>query len=514
MNTTDVDVVIVGAGLSGIGTACHLRRNCPEQSFALLERRQAIGGTWDLFRYPGIRSDSDMCTFGYSFRPWNGTKVLADGESIRGYIADTAREYDVEQHIRFGRKVTRAEWSTAEQVWTVTSTDEDGGDEQQLRARFVVNCSGYYNYDQGYTPAIPGAETFAGQIVHPQHWPENLDYAGKKVVVIGSGATAITLVPSMAGTAAHVTMLQRTPTYILSVPSDDPVARRLNRFLPEKVAYTMSRARNIGLQRFLYQVARSRPRAVKRLLRMATRRQLGSNVDLKHFSPPYNPWDQRLCVVPDGDLFKALRKGQASIVTDQIDALDATGIRLKSGEHLDADIVITATGLNIQMFGGASLHVDGAAVKPKDTMVYRGCMVEGVPNLLTITGYTNASWTLKADLVGEYLCRLLQHMQKKGYAMATPAPQTEGRLEDTVMGSLSSGYVQRGSDQLPRQGANAPWRIMNDYIRDIPAMRFGRIDDGVLRFRASQTSVPAASTPSRSRRGRNAATNAPSPAAG
>lgn len=483
MSTAQHDVLIIGAGLSGIGAACHLRRKSPQLSYQILERRQAIGGTWDLFRYPGIRSDSDMCTFGYSFRPWNAPKILADGPAIRDYVRDTAEEYGVTENIRFGRQVQRYDWDSDQQLWTVSHRDEASGTEERSTARFLIVATGYYNYDQGYMPDYPGAKDFGGQLLHPQHWPEDLDYSGKKVVVIGSGATAITLVPSMAGKAAKVTMLQRSPTYIMSVPSVDPISARLRRFLPDKLVYGAARARNIGIQRLLYLTARQKPKVVRRLLRMATRRQLGADVDMKHFTPRYNPWDERLCVVPDGDLFKALRKGKAEIVTDEIERFCPDGIRLKSGALIEADIVVSATGLQLQMGGGAHLHVDGEAVPMSERMVYRGCMLEGVPNAAMIFGYTNASWTLKADLVSEYICRLLNHMRRKGLGAVQPRLQeATARTEDTVMGALSSGYVRRGKDSLPKQGRQAPWTVPNDYFRDIPTLKLAPLADPALEF--------------------------------
>ncbi len=483
MSTQRLDVLILGAGLSGIGAACHLTRKLKHKSYAILERRDAIGGTWDLFRYPGIRSDSDMSTFGYNFRPWRAPKVLADGPSIKRYVTETAQAYDVERHIRFGRSVVCAEWSSAKALWTVTAHNTTTGKDETYEAQFLIAATGYYNYDAGFTPDFPGKKSFKGTMVHPQQWPENLDYAGKKVVVIGSGATAITLVPSMAAGGAHVTMLQRSPTYVMSVPSVDPTWHALSRVLPISAVYSAVRVRNVALQRMLFLASRERPTVVRRLLRTLTRRQLGKEVDIKHFSPRYNPWDERLCVVPDGDLFRALRKGQARIVTDTIKTFDKTGIQLDSGEHLDADIIVTATGLNLQLFGGAQMIVDGEPVSIKDHMSYKGMMMNNIPNLLAILGYTNASWTLKADLVCEHFIRIMTHMDKKHLKVVTPRANGVNKTEETVMGSLASGYVRRGADSIPRQGDRAPWKVLNDYIRDAAALKLGKLTHADLEFR-------------------------------
>ncbi|MGH8455472.1 MAG: flavin-containing monooxygenase [Stenotrophobium sp.] len=486
-----VDVLIIGAGLSGIGAGCHLRRQCPGKTFAILERRDAIGGTWDLFRYPGIRSDSDMYTFGFNFKPWTEPRVLADGPSIRSYVRDTAREYDVESQIRFRRKVIRADWSSAQSQWTVEAQDEATGESEIYRASFVMGCTGYYNYDAGYRPEFPGEGKFKGQIIHPQHWPEGLNYDGKRVVVIGSGATAITLVPSMTDKAAHVTMLQRSPTYILSVPAIDPLAANLQRLLPAKIAYRLNRSRNIGIQRLLYRAARRHPKLVRRMLLGLVRKQVGDKVDMRHFSPSYMPWDQRLCVVPNGDLFKALRSGKASMATDQIETFTADGITLKSGEKIKADIVITATGLDVQLFGGIEMCIDGEPVPVNTRLTYKGVLVEGVPNAAIVFGYTNASWTLKADLASEYVCRLLKHMDQHGYRVAIAHDHEGCATEDTVFGGLSSGYVRRAADRLPRQGRKTPWQVTQDYLRDIPVMRRGAIEDGALEFDGKQSAARA-----------------------
>jgi cation diffusion facilitator CzcD-associated flavoprotein CzcO len=481
-----IDVLILGAGISGIGAACHLTRQCPDKQYAILERRKAIGGTWDLFRYPGIRSDSDMYTFGFNFKPWTEPKILADGPSIKKYVQETAQEYGVDKHIRFGIKVTAASWSSEDGRWTLTAQREESGEPLRYTCNFLLGCTGYYNYDAGYQPKFPGQEQFEGQLIHPQHWPEGLDYSGKRVVVIGSGATAITLVPSMAGKAAHVTMLQRSPTYIMSLPAIDPLSSRLQRFLPDMLVYRIARTRNINLQRFLYKLSKRRPKLVRRLLLAGVRRQLGKNADMRHFTPSYNPWDERLCVVPNGDLFKAIRKGQASVATDQIETFTRSGIKLRSGEELPADIIVSATGLNVQLLGGVRVEVDGRRYAPSDSLTYKGVLVEGVPNAAIVIGYTNASWTLKADIASEYVCRLLQYMDKKGYTQVVPFDADNSRTEDTVMGGLNSGYIRRALDQLPKQGNKRPWKIVQDYVRDVPILRYGAIEDEALRFSRRQ----------------------------
>ncbi|MGN9810093.1 flavin-containing monooxygenase [Micromonospora sp. BQ11] len=492
MATTDhVDVLIVGAGLSGVGAACHLIRNCPEKTYAVLEARGTIGGTWDLFRYPGVRSDSDMFTLGYSFKPWTNPKAIADGDAIRSYVRETAREYGVTDHIRFHHRVVRADWDSATARWTVTAHRADSGEDVTLTCDFLFTCSGYYRYDEGYTPPLPGVERFAGRIVHPQHWPEDLDHSGARVVVIGSGATAVTLVPAMAEQADHVTMLQRSPTYVMALPSRDVVADALRRVLPEKAVYPVVRWKNVLLATANFQLSRRAPAVVKRLLRRAARGRLpvGYDVD-RHFSPRYDPWDQRLCVVPDGDLFTAITRGRASIVTDTIDTFTETGIRLRSGAELEADVVVTATGLNLLAFGGMTLHVDGTEVDLADTVAYKGMMLSGVPNFAMTIGYTNASWTLKADLVATYVCRLLRHLDRAGQQIVTPLPPPGGELHPII--DLSAGYVLRSLDALPKQGARAPWRLHQNYTRDVLLMRHGRLTDEGVRF--SRAGAPERST--------------------
>ncbi|SFQ71524.1 Predicted flavoprotein CzcO associated with the cation diffusion facilitator CzcD [Amycolatopsis arida] len=492
MSGNHFDVLVIGAGVSGIGTACHLVQQCPGKTFAILERRSAIGGTWDLFRYPGIRSDSDMYTFGYRFRPWRGTKVLADGPNIRAYLEDTAARYGVTEHIRFRRKVTRTSWSTREGLWTVEATDETTGEVEVYTSRFLAGCTGYYDYDAGYRPTFPGEDRFTGRIVHPQHWPEDLDYRGKRVVVIGSGATAVTLVPAMARDAEHVTMLQRSPSYIMPIPEHDPMATALRRLgVPAGLVYRLGRARNIALQRAVFVLSRSLPTLVRRVLLAVVRGQLGSRVDPRHFSPSYNPWDERLCVVPDGDLFRSLRRGEASVVTDHIDTFTEKGVRLKSGEELPADIIVTATGLVIQIGGGATIEVDGEPVATRERVIYKGVLIDGVPNAMFVIGYTNASWTLKADLAAEYFCRLLRHMDRHGYTQVVARARPDDRAEESAMGSaLRSGYIRRGDAVIPRQGTRKPWKVLNDYYRDAVLLRRGRIEDGVLRF--GRTAAPGA----------------------
>jgi monooxygenase len=493
-----VDVLIVGAGLSGIGAACHLQRRCPNKSYTLLEARDAIGGTWDLFRYPGIRSDSDMHTLGYSFRPWEAAKSIADGPSILSYIKETADEYGVTDKIRFGHRVLNADWSSDQARWNVTAQRTDTGEQVQFSAGFLMFCSGYYRYDQGFAPEIPGRDRFEGPIIHPQHWPEGLDYAGKRVVVIGSGATAVTLVPAMAEKAAHVTMLQRSPSYVVSLPARDALAGALRRVLPPMAAYQAVRFKNVGLMAASYQLSRRRPRLMRALIRKGAVSQLpeGFEVD-RHFNPSYDPWDQRLCVCPDGDLFGALRKGDASIVTDRIQTLTEHGIRLQSGAELDADVIVTATGLNLVALGAVQLAVDGEAVDLADQMVYKGTMLSGVPNAAMAIGYTNASWTLKCDLTCEYACRVLNHMDQHGYAQVV-AVQDDPSIASEPLLNLTSGYVLRSLDRFPRQGSKRPWRMHQNYALDMMALRMREVDDGVLRFsraparRPEPLEVPAA----------------------
>jgi cation diffusion facilitator CzcD-associated flavoprotein CzcO len=478
--TTHVDVLIIGAGLSGVGAAHHLQSAFPRRTYTILEARDAIGGTWDLFRYPGVRSDSDMHTLGYRFRPWTQAKAIADGPSILRYIRDTATEDGIDGHIRFGHRAVRAAWSSADAQWTVDAVHD--GRPVRLTAHFLYLCTGYYRYDAGHAPHFPGIERFAGTIVHPQHWPADLDHAGRKVVVIGSGATAVTLVPALADRAAHVTMLQRSPTYVASRPGEDAIANRLRRVLGARLAYPVTRWKNVLLATLLYQLSRRRPDLVSSMIRKTAIRQLPPGYDVDtHFAPRYRPWDQRLCLAPDGDLFSAIRGGRASVLTDHIAEFTATGLRLQSGLELDADIVVTATGLRLLAFGGIQLAVDGRDVVLPDTMAYRGMMLGGVPNFAFTIGYTNASWTLKADLVSEYVVRLLRHLDAHGYDQCVPTNDDPTVTERPLL-DFQAGYVLRSIDEFPRAGSRAPWRLGMSYAHDVVSLRHGRIDNGTLRF--------------------------------
>ena len=477
-----MDVVIVGAGLSGIGGACHLKMQCPTKSFVVLEGRETMGGTWDLFRYPGIRSDSDMHTLGYRFRPWRDAKAIADGPAILSYIRETAAEYGVDKAIRYGHSVRRVSWSSDHTRWTV---EAEAGPEKTLvhfTCNFIYLCTGYYDYESGYTPEWPGIARFGGTIVHPQKWPEDLDYTGKRILVIGSGATAITLVPAMAQRAAHVTMLQRSPSYVVSRPAQDKIGNWLRRFLPDRAAYAFTRWKNVLLGTFFYSVARKRPEFFKWMVARGVRRRLGEKYDSKHFTPPYNPWDQRLCIAPDADLFEAIREGRVSVVTDQIKTFTEDGLLLKSGERLDADIIVTATGLVLKLFSGMQLVVDGAPVDLPKTLVYKGMMFSDIPNLAFAVGYTNASWTLKCDLAAGYVCRLLNHMDQHGYAVCTPRVNDADIVEEPVI-DFNSGYVMRALHTLPRQGSKTPWRLHQNYMKDLSMMRYGRVEDGTMEFK-------------------------------
>ena len=482
MNADHFDVLIIGAGLSGIGTACHLQAKLPHKTVAVLERRERMGGTWDLFRYPGVRSDSDMYTFGFKFRPWMDVKVLADGPAIREYIADTAAEFGIDEKIHYGLKVLTAEWSSPESRWTVTAQQETTAETRTYTCNYFISCTGYYNHDAGYLPTFPGVDRFKGRCIHPQFWPEDLDYAGKKVVVIGSGATAVTLVPAMAGDVEHITMLQRSPSYVFTLPALDKISAFLSRFLPAKWVYGLARKRNIAVQRRLYQACRRWPTQMRRLLLWQVRHQVGPSVDMSHFTPNYMPWDERLCAVPNGDLFKVLKSGKASVVTDQIDTFTENGVLLKSGRELEADIIVTATGLNVQMLGGMKLFVDGEARELREQMTYKAVLVEDIPNIAWIVGYTNASWTLKSDIAATYLCRLLKHMEENGHTVATPRDVDDSRTDIGMFDQLNSGYVQRAKDTLPRQGSKHPWKVLMHYEKDSKMLLEDPVDDGLLQF--------------------------------
>ncbi|QOZ37269.1 NAD(P)/FAD-dependent oxidoreductase [Bradyrhizobium sp. CCBAU 53421] len=476
------DVLIVGAGLSGIGAGYHLQTNCPDRSYAILEGRDCIGGTWDLFRYPGIRSDSDMYTLGYSFRPWTEPKAIADGPSILNYVRETARMYGIDKKIRFNHRVVRADWSSADSQWTVEVERGPEKTVERLTCNFLFMCSGYYKYEHGYTPDFPGIADFAGRVVHPQKWTDDIDYAGKKVVVIGSGATAVTLVPEMAKTAAHVTMLQRSPTYVVARPDEDKVANWLRARLPAKLAYGLTRWKNVLFGMYFYRLCKRDPERVKKLILGGVRHALGPDYDVAtHFTPSYNPWDQRLCLVPNGDLFQSLRDGGSSVVTDQIETFTRGGIKLKSGNALDADVVVTATGLDLQVLGGLEIKVDGAPVDLSKTMNYKGLMYSGVPNLAAAFGYTNASWTLKCDLTCQYVCRMLNHMKANGYAQVTPR-RNDPTVTELPWVDFSSGYIQRAAARFPKQGSRRPWRLYQNYALDIMTLRFGSLKDEAIEF--------------------------------
>jgi len=480
-STEQFDVVIIGAGLSGIGAGYRLQTRCPQKSYVILEARADIGGTWDLFRYPGIRSDSDVATFSYPFRPWKDSRVLADGASIVKYLRETAQEFGIDKHFRFRQRVISASWSSEDARWTVEAKTETG-ETIRYSCKFLYGCTGYYRYDAGYEPSFPGSEQFRGRIVHPQKWPEDLDYAGKKVVVIGSGATAVTLIPAMAPTAEHVTMLQRSPSFILSLPGQDPLADLIKKILPRRAADRVVRWKNILVSITIYQVCRRKPSLGRKILRDIAVKALpqGYEVD-KHFNPRYQPWDQRLCVIPDSDLYKSISNGRASVVTDQIDTFTEKGIRLKSGKELDADIIVTATGLRMLALGAVQLIVDGTPIDAGREFIYKGTMLSNIPNFAFCIGYTNAAWTLRADLANTYVCRVLNHMDRHGYRTCTPACDTAS-LEARPLLGLTSGYVMRAAAELPKSATSAPWLIRQNYIRDMLTMKVGRLEDGVLQF--------------------------------
>ena len=482
MTTEHFDVLIVGAGLSGIGAGYHLKANCPGKSYAIVEGRDASGGTWDLFRYPGIRSDSDMYTLGYSFRPWEEAKAIADGPSILKYVRDTAKEAGIDRKIRYGHSVKRASWSSAEARWTVEAERGKKGEIVRFTCDFLFMCAGYYRYSAGYTPDFPGRERFAGRIVHPQKWTDDIDYRGKRVVIIGSGATAVTLAPEMAKDAAHVTMLQRSPTYVVARPSVDAIAIKLRRYLPSRLAYAITRWKNVLFGAYIFSLCRRKPDLAKKGIIARVREALGPDYDVDtHFTPRYNPWDQRLCLVPDSDLFAAIKAGRVGVVTDTIDTFTEQGIKLASGAELPADLIVTATGLELEVLGGLTVTVDGAPVDFSKAITYKGMMYASVPNLASAFGYTNASWTLKADLTCEYVCRLINHMDKTGAKVCTPR-LTDASITPEPWVDFSSGYFQRSLAKLPKQGSKRPWKLYQNYALDIVSLKFGKVADGAMEF--------------------------------
>lgn len=481
-NVEFVDVLVVGAGLAGIGSACQLRRSMPELSLAILEARAVSGGTWDLFRYPGIRSDSDMYTYSYGFKPWTDKSAIADGDSILNYIREAADEYDLNQHIRYNHKVVSAHWCSQDKLWTVTVVRSDGEEQLAIRCRFILSCTGYYDYKQGYTPEFDGIDDFQGEIVHPQFWPEQLDYKDKRVVVIGSGATAVTLIPSMANDTASLVMLQRSPTYIANVPAEDPWLKPLSKFMPSTWVFRSIRWKKVLLQQYIYRLSRKKPRGLRRYLLNQVREELGPDYDVDtHFTPNYNPWDQRLCAVPDGDMFAAIREGKAEVVTDHIDHFNSSGIALKSGNQLDADIVVIATGLKLKFGGDIAYRIDGEEVDPTERFVYRGMMLEGVPNLAMSVGYTNSSWTLKTDLTAKYVCGLLKKMKRGGYSYVIPT--LSGEMKEVPLLDFDAGYVLRARDIMPKNGDRKPWKNNDSYTKDYASLEFNRNKYSELEFR-------------------------------
>jgi monooxygenase len=492
MTPEHFDIIIVGGGLSGVDAAYHVQTYCRGKSYVILENRDAIGGTWDLFRYPGIRSDSDMYTFGYSFRPWQSNSAIAHGESIRTYICETAEAYDIDRKIRFRHQVKSLSWSSADARWTVEA--ERGPERQPVRftCNFLFGCTGYYDYKAGYTPEFPGVEKFRGRLVHPQQWPQDLDYAGKPVVVIGSGATAVTIIPVMAETAAHVTMLQRSPSYIVARPSEDELVKWLRQRLPIRLAFAIARWRNVLRGLYFFNLCRRKPELAKKWIAEQVRQLLGADYDVQtHFTPRYNPWEQRMCLAPDADFFNAIRSGKAEIATEEIDTFTEDGIRLRSGRELRADVVVTATGLKLQMLGGIAVYVDGKPVNFAETMNFRGVMFSDIPNLASVFGYTNASWTLKADLVSAYVSRLIDYMDRRGYVQCTPR-RRDPSVEPEPFLDFSSGYVRRAMDHFPRQGSKKPWKLYQNYLFDMVSLRYGSVDDSALEFVRRRQSAKAA----------------------